>query len=135
MIKLITGKKGTGKTKILIDTINEAMKNNDGCIVCIEKGYSLGRAISYRVRKCDTEYFDINSYNDFYGFVAGLIAGNYDIDKIYVDGIFKIAGREYEDFGTMLDKLNTLSKEDVTITFTVSADNEELPASVTKYLD
>lgn len=135
MIKLITGKKGTGKTKILIDTINQSVETNKGCIVSIEKGYSLGRAISRKVRKLDTEEFNLTSYNDFYGFVAGLMAGNYDINEIYVDGIFKIAGREYEEFGTMLGKLDTLSKNDVVITFTVSADNEELPKSVTKYLD
>lgn len=135
MIKLITGKKGTGKTKILIDTINQSVETNKGCIVAIEKGYSLGRAISRKVRKCDTEEFNLNSYSDFYGFVAGLMAGNYDINEIYVDGIFKIAGREYEDFGTMLNKLASISKNDVTITFTVSADNDELPTSVTKFLD
>jgi hypothetical protein len=135
MIKLITGKKGTGKTKILIDTINQSVETNNGCIVSIEKGYSLGRAISRKVRKIDTEEFNLTSYNDFYGFVAGLMAGNYDINEIYVDGIFKIAGRDTEDFGAMLDKLATLSKGDVTITFTVSADNADLPESVTKFLD
>lgn len=135
MIKLITGKKGTGKTKILIDTINDAVKNTTGCLVCIEKGSSLGNAINFRVRKCDTEYFGVDSYKSFYGFIAGLMAGNYDIKEIYVDGIFKIAGREYDEFGNMLECLNKLTGEDVTIVFTVSADNEELPKNVTEFLD
>jgi len=135
MIKLITGKKGTGKTKILIDTINDAVKTTNGCLVCIEKGTTLSNAINFRVRKCDTEYFGIESYTSFYGFVAGLMAGNYDIKEIYVDGIFKIIGREYDDFGKMLECLNKLTGEDVTVVFTVSADSEELPESVTKFLD
>jgi hypothetical protein len=135
MIKLITVKKGTGKTKILIDTINDAVKTTNGCLVCIEKGSALSNAINFRVRKCDTEYFGIESYDAFYGFVAGLMAGNYDIKEIYVDGIFKIAGRDTEDFGKMLERINKLSGEDVTVVFTVSADNSELPASVTAFLD
>ena len=135
MIKLITGKKGTGKTKILIDTINDAVKSTNGCLVCIEKGTALSNAINFRVRKCDTEYFGIESYTSFYGFVAGLMSGNYDIKEIYVDGIFKIAGREYDDFGKMLDCLDKLTGEDVKVIFTVSADNEELPTSVTKFVD
>jgi hypothetical protein len=135
MIKLITGKKGTGKTKILIDTINDTVKTTNGCLVCIEKGSTLSNAINFRVRKCDTEYFGIDSYASFYGFVAGLLAGNYDIKEVYVDGIFKIAGREYDDFGKMLESLDRLTGEDVTVLFTVSADNSELPASVTKFID
>ena len=38
MIKLITGKKGTGKTKILVDMINNAVKDTNGDLICIEKG-------------------------------------------------------------------------------------------------
>jgi hypothetical protein len=63
------------------------------------------------------------------------MAGNYDIKEIYVDGIFKIAGRDTDDFGKMLQRLDKLSGEDVTVVFTVSADNSELPASVTAFLD
>ena len=135
MIKLITGKKGTGKTKILIDTINDAVQSTTGCLVCIEKGAELSNAINFRVRKCNTEYFNVDSYKSFYGFIAGLMAGNYDIKEIYVDGIFKIAGRDYAEFGQMLDYLSKLTGEDVSVVFTVSADNSELPTEVTKFLD
>ena len=55
MIKLITGKKGSGKTKILIDQINNAVKDTNGCLVCVEKGETLRRSISYKVRWCDAE--------------------------------------------------------------------------------
>ena len=92
MIKLITGKKGSGKTKILIDQINNAVKDTNGCLVCVEKGETLRRSISYKVRWCDAEQFAIDSFAAFYGFVAGMLAGNYDIKEIFVDGIFRIAG-------------------------------------------
>ena len=93
MIRLITGKKGSGKTKIIIDRINTAVKNTNGCLVCIEKGETLRRSISYKVRWCDTEQFAIDTFDAFYGFVAGMLAGNYDIKEIYVDGILKIGLR------------------------------------------
>ena len=132
MIKLITGKKGSGKTKILIDQINNAVKDTNGCLVCVEKGETLRRSISYKVRWCDAEQFAIDSFAAFYGFVAGMLAGNYDIKEIFVDGIFRIAGADFDEFGLKLDKL---TGEDVTVAFTVSADNAELPSSVTKFLD
>lgn len=135
MIKLITGKKGSGKTKIIIDRINSAVKETNGCLVCIEKGETLRREISYKVRWCGAEQFAIDSYDTFYGFVAGMLAGNYDIKEIFVDGILRIAGADFDEFGATLDKLNKLTGDDTVITFTVSADNSELPESVKKFLD
>ena len=134
MIKLITGKKGTGKTKILIDQINDAVKSTNGNLVCIEKGDNIRRSISFRVRWCDTESFNIEGFDAFYGFVAGMLAGNYDIKDIFVDGILKIVGRDYEALGAMFDKLDKLTGEEATIVFTVSADDSELPESVKQFI-
>ncbi|MBE6826727.1 MAG: hypothetical protein E7511_07565 [Ruminococcus sp.] len=134
MIKLITGQKGTGKTKILIDQINAAVKDTNGCLVCVEKGETLRRSISYKVRWVGVEQFDITGYENFYGFIAGMLAGNYDIKEIFVDGILKIGGRDYDELGMMLSKLAALTANDTTVVFTVSANNDELPESVTKYL-
>ena len=134
MIKLITGQKGTGKTKILIDQSNAAVKDTNGCLVCVEKGETLRRSISYKVRWVGVEQFDITGYENFYGFIAGMLAGNYDIKEIFVDGILKIGGRDYDELGMMLSKLAALTANDTTVVFTVSANNDELPESVTKYL-
>ncbi|MBO6116302.1 MAG: hypothetical protein J6P14_04005 [Ruminococcus sp.] len=134
MIKLITGKKGTGKTKILIDNINETVKASAGSIVCVEKGSTVRYSISRKVRWCDTEYYGIEGYDTFYGFVAGLLASNYDITDVFVDGIFRIGGRDYDAFGTLLEKLDKLTGDDVTVVFTVSADDSELPESVKQFL-
>lgn len=133
MIKLITGKKGTGKTKILIDMINEAVSETNGSLVCIEKGEAIRRSISYKVRWCDAEQFGVEGFEAVYGFIAGMLAGNYDIKEVFVDGIFKIGGRDYEAFGACLDKLDKLTGTDTAVVFTVSADDSELPESVLKY--
>ena len=134
MIKLITGKKGTGKTKILIDKINDAVKSTNGNLVCIEKGDNIRRSISFRVRWCDTESFAIEGADAFYGFVAGMLAGNYDIKDVFVDGILKIVGRDYDVLGSLFEKLDKLTGEEATIVFTVSADTSELPESVKQFI-
>ncbi len=134
MIKLITGKKGSGKTKTLIDNINSAVAETNGCLVCVEKGETLRRSISYKVRWVGVEQFDIAGYENFYGFIAGMLAGNYDIKEVFVDGILKIGGADFAELGNMLAKLDKLTGNDTIVTFTVSADNSELPESVTKYL-
>ena len=134
MIKLITGKKGTGKTKILIDQINDAVRSTNGNLVCIEKGDNIRRSISFRVRWCDTESFAIEGADAFYGFVAGMLAGNYDIKDVFVDGILKIVGKDYDVLGSLFEKLDKLTGEEATIVFTVSADDSELPESVKQFI-
>lgn len=133
MVKIITGKKGTGKTKILIDMINEAAKKSDGYVVCIDKSEKLRYDIPTNVRIVDTEVNNIYSFEAFYGLVAGLVAGNYDIKEIYVDSILKVGGADFEALGAVLNKIDKLTASDVSVTFTVSADLSDLPESVSKF--
>lgn len=133
MINLIPGKKGTGKTKILVDSIKKAAENATGNVVCIERGMQLTYDLPHNVRLADAEEYGINSFDSFYGFVAGLMAGNYDIQEVFVDGILKIVGRDYDALGNMLEKVAVLTK-DVNVTFTVSADVDELPAKVRAFI-
>lgn len=132
MIKLITGKRGSGKTKILVDLIKEAAANTRGNVVCIEKAMQLTYDIPYSVRLVDVDSYAINSYDKLYGFVSGMIAGNYDISEIFVDGILKIGGRNYDELGQFFDMIEKITSE-IEIVFTVSEDTENLPESVLKY--
>jgi len=134
MVKIITGKKGTGKTKILIDMINESAKKTSGNIVCIEKGAKLTYDIDHSVRLSDTEHYGIDGYDTFYGFVAGMFAGNFDISEVYVDSILKIGGPDYTELGILLQKLDKLSGDDIQLVFTVSAEVVDLPDSVKAFI-
>lgn len=134
MIQLITGNKGSGKTKKLIDQINEALRISKGEIVCIEKGAKLTFDLNHKVRLIDVDSYGISGFDAFYGFLAGLMAENYDITEIFIDGILQICGTDFLAFGVFLDKIEILSKEyDIQFVFTVSADLNTLPQSVQKY--
>ena len=63
-----------------------------------------------------------------------MLAGNYDIKEIFVDGILKIGGRDYNEFGAMLEKINQLVLDDTTVVFTVSADESELSDNVKQFI-
>lgn len=133
MIKLITGKKGTGKTKILIDMIKAEAENTSGNIVCIEKGAKLTYDIPHTVRLTDVEEYGINGYDAFFGFIAGMFAGNFDISEVFVDSTLKIGGTDYVALGELLTKLDKISKN-VKIVFTISADVSELPENVKAFI-
>lgn len=133
MIKLIIGNKGSGKTKIMIDKVNNAVKSTTGDVVCIEQGMKLNFELDHRARLIAAEEYSIKGYDAFYGFVAGVLAGNYDIKEIFVDGILKIGNKDLDGLGVLLERLYKMIPTDVTIFFTVSADQTQLPDSVLKF--
>ncbi|NLJ15622.1 MAG: hypothetical protein GX346_00620 [Clostridiales bacterium] len=132
MIKLITGKEGSGKTKILIDAINKAEEITKGNVVAIQIGSSLNLNVSHRIRLINIEDWDINDYNSFYGLIAGVLASDYDVTHIFVDGIFRIVGRDYEKVSELFDKIDKIT-DDVEVTLTVSADESELNEGILKF--
>ena len=95
MIRLIPGKKGTGKTKILIDAIHQAEKESKGNVVAIQIGSSLNIDIYHKIRLINIEDFKIADYDDLYGFIAGILASDYDCTDIFVDGVLRIVGRDF----------------------------------------
>jgi len=132
MVKIITGNRGSGKTKVLIDLVHAAYEQSHGNVICVDQKNKLGRAINPRVRLVATEDYGITGYDAFYGFLSGLCAGNYDITDIFVDATLRIGGRDFQCLAEFLRKISAL---DASFTFTVSADNSELPDDIKKYLD
>ena len=121
MIKLIIGNKGSGKTKKLINLINEAVEKSNGTVVCIEKSPLLTYEVTHKARLIETERFGVEGCDAFYGMVCGVIAQDHDITEIFVDATFKIVGRDYDAFAALINKLSKVSAEnEIDIVFTVS---------------
>lgn len=133
MVKLIAGKKGSGKTKNLIEAIHTAEKESKGNVVAIQYGSSLNIDIYHKIRLINIEDYKVSGYNDMYGFVAGLLASNYDTTDIFIDGTLRIVGRDLDEVGKMLDRIAAIA-ENVNVVFTISADETDMPESVKKYL-
>ncbi len=134
MISLILGHKGSGKTKHLISCVNEAIETSKGNVICIEKETKLTYDVNYRARLIATDDFEIKGYAAFYGFLAGVCAGNHDITDVLVDATLRIGGRDYNELSKFLEEVYELGEaQDKKFTFTVSADKEELPASIFNY--
>lgn len=101
MIHLIMGLKGSGKTKKLLNSLNNAVATSNGSVVCIEYGANLTYGISHKVRLVNSKEYGICNADMLKGFVSGLHAGNYDITHVYVDNLYKTIGNDQaagEDF-------------------------------------
>ena len=132
MIKLFIGGKGSGKTKTLIELVNNATAASKGSVVCIEKGDKLTHDITYKARLIDTDEFGITVADTLYGFIAGVLASNSDITDIFVDSALKIVGNDVAGFEAMLKKLEGITKE-VNLVMTASITVEECPDAVKAY--
>ena len=131
MITFLVGLKGSGKTKKLIDRVHNAVEASNGNVICIEKGDTLTYDVDHKARLVNIEDYGISGFDAFYGFVAGMCAGNYDITDILVDSTLKIGGRDMEAFEKFIKRIDPLSKQmNISFTFSVSADESEIPASL-----
>lgn len=131
MLNLIIGKKGSGKTKKLIDAVTGAAEKSNGNVVCVEKGPTLTYNISHKIRLIDADIYKISGYDKFYGFLAGICASNHDVTNVFVDATLRIGSRDYNELAEFLKKINWLAADSKTeFTFTISCDESELPAEI-----
>ena len=135
MIQVIMGLKGTGKTKKLLDSINETLKNANGDIVCIEYGKKLTYDVNYRVRLVDSQEYAISSSDMLKGFLSGLHAGNFDITNVYIDNLYKTIGTDRavgEEF--VIWCAGFAEANNMNITITISDDPNLASDALKKYL-
>jgi hypothetical protein len=132
MIKLFIGGKGSGKTKTLIDMVNNAVTESNGNVVCIEKGDKLIHDVTYKARLIDTDAYSVSDADALYGFIAGILASNSDITDVFVDSALKIIGNDVDAFETMLKKLEKITA-DVNLVMTSSIAVEDCPEAIKAY--
>ena len=111
MCKFILGEKGAGKTKWLIDNANRDMKEGNGNIAFIDVDDDHIFTLNYNVRLINAMEFKINNLESFYGFLCGIIVMDYDLEKIYVDSIYKIIDLSIDDLKELLKRLQYVQEK------------------------
>jgi len=135
MVTLLTGKKGSGKTKVLIERANSVARSSDGSVVVIEKGQKLTYDLSHKARLVNADAYSISGVDALFGFASGICAGNYDLTDMFIDGTLKIIGDDKETLIKFVNKIEALTKEaNTNIILSVSASNEDIPAELAHFI-
>lgn len=136
MIKIHIGLKGSGKTKKLIDAVNNAINDEKGNVVCITEGNRLMHDIDRKVRMVDTESFDVENLDMFAGMLCGIMAQDFDVTHIFIDSIFKsVPKASVADMDNFLEKVEKLEKDcNVSITMMVSVEESAATEKMKKYI-
>jgi len=135
LISIIASGKGTGKTKKIIDMANADMKIVEGNVVYIDDDNRHMYDLNHDVRFVNLEEFPLKTTEEFIGFIYGIIANNYDIEKIYIDGLYNIMGSENENVINFIDRIEWLSeKHSIDFVMTLSCNPELLSERIKKYV-
>lgn len=129
MVNLITGPKGSGKTQQIIALANEKVKTSTGNVVLIKKSHRDTYSVDFNVRAiCMDDYKDIETLEELIGFLYGMVAGNHDIDTIFIDGALKQADITINSLPDFLQKLDKISSSNnIEFFVSVSASKEDIP--------
>lgn len=133
MIQIIAGEKGKGKTKILLDKVASEVKTTNGNVVYLDKSTKHMYELNNRVRLINVRDYLVENYNEFLGFICGILSQDHDLEKIYLDSFLKIACVSQEELQDLLDKLDKISKEfSVDFILSISANKEQIPKDYEK---
>ena len=136
MVNIIMGLKGSGKTKKLVDLVRQAVNEETGDVVVIERERKLTYDIPYQARLIDAGNYDIGSYEFLKGLICGVHAGNYDITHFFIDNFYKLVNdKSVPALEAFLDWLNKFSEQEkISFIISVSADPATVSDAVRQYI-
>ncbi|MGI5883843.1 MAG: twitching motility protein PilT [Candidatus Spyradocola sp.] len=135
MIRIIYGKKGSGKTKKIIDAANEAVKSSTGELVFIDDDNRYMYDLRHEIRFVNATEYDVSSPDTFMGFICGILAGNYDMKQLFIDGFLRLVKSEMADLEPFFVKLEDIThRHGVDVVISASAKDDTVPEFLKKYI-
>ena len=134
MIKVFFGKKGYGKSKMMVDSANDLV-GKKGDVVFIDDDNDLMVKLQHQIRFVNISEFPIDTARSLAGFICGLISGNYDIDTIYIDGLTYILKDQLASLEEFFQVIDGISKKfNVDFFFSINGDNVDFPEFLGAYV-
>ena len=132
MIRLIYGKKGSGKSKKLLDMANAEVDTSSGNIVYIDDNNRCIYDLKHEIRFINTADYGIDNADKLYGFVCGILSENFDISSIYIDGLKKLLKDVDKELARLLSGFDELFS-DIDAYMVVNG-SDQVPEYLEKYI-
>lgn len=134
MIQIIHGKKGSGKTKKILDMANSAISEHKGDVIFLDDDNRYMFDLRHEVRFVNAGEYGSDSPEMFFGFLCGMLAQNFDISVIFVDAFLKLVKVDAENTEAFFARLDKLSlKHNVEFILSVNVDDDLAPEFMKKY--
>lgn len=133
MVSMVVGPKGTGKTKRMIKLANEDVEKLKGSVVYIDDDKRHMYDLNHDMRFMNMEEYPVTTKEEFFGFVCGIISNNYDIQRIYIDGLLKVVDVSVEEMVAYFEKFDNIAeKNDLKFIFSLNQESDALPDALKK---
>lgn len=133
MIQVFMSKRGSGKSKYMISHANQALTQSDGHLVFVDDDARAMHELDRQIRFINAEQFIMDDMCSLYGFVCGILAQDYDVDTLYIDGLLGKIDLNNENSEQNFEKLAQMADDNrINIYFTLN-ENGEIPAYLEKY--
>ena len=135
MIQVIAGKKGSGKTKRIIDMANKASQDSKHDIVFMDDDNRYMFDLRHEVRFMNATEYDLTNDQMFIGFLTGVVAQNFDVGLILIDAFKKLVRQDLAQTEPFFQRLAKISeKHNVDFVLSVSEAPDDLPEFISKYV-
>jgi hypothetical protein len=135
MVCIICGEKGKGKTRVLLDKANEAVKTSGGSVVFLDKDSDHMFELNNKIRLINVKDFLIQNSDEFVGFICGIISQDHDLEEIFLDSFLKISFTDKDSMKAVLTKLIAITdKFNIDIVLSLSVKSEEIPEDFKNYI-
>jgi len=135
MIKVYYGKKGTGKTKHMLDSANTIVKETNGAVVYIDDSNELLMKLSHKIRFINILDYPVFGSEAFLGFICGVSSQNYDIETIFIDGLTYIVHQDPQSLKVFFDGIAKISAEhNVNFYISINGDESNIPEFIAQYV-
>ncbi len=135
MVKLVCGSKGTGKTRTMVEMSHEALKTAKGKIFFLEANNKHIFDLNYNIKYINTKEYGIKGAEQFLGFVYGALAADYDIELMYIDGLYKVADIDLSNLKYVVEELEKASEKfEADFVMSVNHDKSEMPEELEAYV-
>ena len=134
MIKVFYGKKGTGKTKHMLESANTIVKDSDGVVVYIDDSNELMMKLSHKIRFINILDYPVYGSDAFLGFICGVVSQNYDIETIFIDGLTYIVHQDVDSLKKFFDGIVKISAEhNADFYISINGDEETMPSFIREF--
>lgn len=129
MVEIISGEKGKGKTKYLLEKVNNDIKKVDGAVVYIDKNTKHMYELDSKIRLINMGDYPIDTTDEFLGFLSGVLSQNSDIQEVFLDSFLTVSKIDTtEGFSSAVNKLDKVCDMfDVKFVLSVSKNEKDLP--------
>ncbi|WP_370831090.1 hypothetical protein [Clostridium sp.] len=136
MIQVFCARRGSGKTKRLIELANHQQISAKGDAVYIDDDSRPMLQLARGIRFVDTNEYNVDDCQSFYGMLCGIISSNYDIENIYIDGLSNIVRCDMKDSTELFRKIAGLTDRfSINVYINVNVDTaEEVPSCIKEYV-